>query len=274
LGAHPPFEPRLNHAVRTNDARMRTDGGGARSEPVTEITPAYALASHVFACLDGDRVVLLDLKQDRYFTFERMKARGLETFVAGWPAPPACDSGGGRIADGESIAQQLFQRGLLRHRRPAGETGRQAIPLACRELPSDQYGESQPWRLGHIVAFLIATLTAVFSLRCRSLESVVRRVKARKARSCHPPSLADLERARELTAVFIDLRPLLFSSRDKCLFESLVLIEFLASHGLFPGWVFGVQARPFAAHCWVQHGETVLNDTLEHLARYRPIMAV
>jgi hypothetical protein len=36
--------------------------------------------------------------------------------------------------------------------------------------------------------------------------------------------------------------------------------------------VFGVQARPFAAHCWVQKGEVVFNDTVEHVSGYTPIM--
>jgi hypothetical protein len=35
-----------------------------------------------------------------------------------------------------------------------------------------------------------------------------------------------------------------------------------------------VQTRPFAAHCWVQHGDIVCNDTVEHVSGYTPIMVV
>jgi hypothetical protein len=35
-----------------------------------------------------------------------------------------------------------------------------------------------------------------------------------------------------------------------------------------------VQTKPFAAHCWVQQGDVVFNDTPEHVRRYTPILAV
>ena len=50
------------------------------------------------------------------------------------------------------------------------------------------------------------------------------------------------------------------------------LIEFLAAHGQFPMLVFGVQAHPFNAHCWVQHADVVLNSTLEEVVQFTPMM--
>jgi hypothetical protein len=70
------------------------------------------------------------------------------------------------------------------------------------------------------------------------------------------------------------LRIFLFSHRDRCLHDSLALLEFLARYDIFPDWAFGVRARPFVAHCWVQHGDIVFNDTVEHVAGYTPIMVV
>ena len=58
-----------------------------------------------------------------------------------------------------------------------------------------------------------------------------------------------------------------------CLFDSLCLLEFLACYALFPKWVFGVNAEPFQAHCWVQEGTAVLNDTVERVSAYTPIMS-
>jgi hypothetical protein len=66
----------------------------------------------------------------------------------------------------------------------------------------------------------------------------------------------------------------LFSSKDECLYDSLALLEFLARYRIYPDWVFGVQTRPFAAHCWVQQGDIVFNDTVEHVTGYSPIMIV
>ena len=153
------------------------------------------------------------------------------------------------------------------------ESSPSAFPQAGIELSSDQYDESPPRRLADTAAFLKAVVQATIVLRWGSLERAVRRVKTRRAR-LQGSQLFDIKRTRELVSVFTDLRPLLFTSREACLFESLVLLEFLACYGIFPRWIFGVRARPFAAHCWVQQGDVVLNDTLGHLARYTPIMMV
>ena len=37
-------------------------------------------------------------------------------------------------------------------------------------------------------------------------------------------------------------------------------------------WVFAVKGAPFAAHCWIQLGDIVLNDSVENVRAYTPIM--
>ena len=59
-----------------------------------------------------------------------------------------------------------------------------------------------------------------------------------------------------------------------CLFQATLLLEFLAARGLAADWVFGVRTWPFSAHCWVQAGGAVLNDTVERVAPYRQILRV
>jgi hypothetical protein len=111
-------------------------------------------------------------------------------------------------------------------------------------------------------------------LRFRPIASVVAKAAARKARRGDPRSTVDLEAARRHVAAYVYLRPLLFTARDACLFDALSLTNFLARYGVFATWVFGVQTGPFAAHCWVQHDEVVLNDTPENVRRYAPILAI
>jgi Transglutaminase-like superfamily len=110
-------------------------------------------------------------------------------------------------------------------------------------------------------------------LRFCRFERVISRVARRRAsrRASQP---LDVERARQLVAAFARMRVFLFSSRDECLHDSLAVVEFLARYGLYPSWVFGVRARPFEAHCWVQHGGTVFNDSVEQVGAYVPIMVV
>lgn len=234
--------------------------------------PPYVLAKHVFACLDDEHIVLLDLKQDRYFSFAAAKTRSLAAIVYGWPKTH--DAHVTDPAEGDLIARQLLERRLLSRASAADEASLpSAFPQAGIELSSDQYDESPPRRLVDTAAFLKAVVAATIVLRWGSLERAVRRVKTRRA-GLQGSQIFDIKRTRELMAIFTDLRPFLFTSREACLFESLVLLEFLACYGIFPHWIFGVRARPFAAHCWVQQGDIVLNDTLGHLARYKPIMMV
>lgn len=67
---------------------------------------------------------------------------------------------------------------------------------------------------------------------------------------------------------------LLRSSADRCLPRSLALSSNLAAVGDASFVVLGVSLHPFRAHCWVQHGETVLNDSIEEVLRYTPILVV
>ena len=60
----------------------------------------------------------------------------------------------------------------------------------------------------------------------------------------------------------------------KCLIRSFMLLRHLRRHGLDARWVFAVRTWPFEAHCWLQAGATVLDDALDRLVAYHPILAV
>ena len=60
----------------------------------------------------------------------------------------------------------------------------------------------------------------------------------------------------------------------ECLVRSSLLMRFLRAAGLDADWVFGVRLHPFAAHCWVQVNGVCLNDDVERLSAYAPIMVV
>ena len=51
-----------------------------------------------------------------------------------------------------------------------------------------------------------------------------------------------------------------------------MLVSYLRRCGLRADWVFAVRLWPFAAHCWVQCGDLCLNDDVERLAPYTPIL--
>lgn len=57
-----------------------------------------------------------------------------------------------------------------------------------------------------------------------------------------------------------------------CLARSALLMAYLRRLGHGADWVFGVRLWPFEAHCWVQLGDTALNDQVERLVAFTPLM--
>jgi hypothetical protein len=120
---------------------------------------------------------------------------------------------------------------------------------------------------------LTAYAAAKWSLAHRPIKSVVEAVQARKRRAGAGVS-ADAGAARALVTAFLYLRPWFYTARNACLLDSLTLINFLSGHRFYPEWVFGVKTDPFYAHCWVQEGECVFNDTPDYVRGFSPILVV
>lgn len=156
---------------------------------------------------------------------------------------------------------------------PDPQLGRSAAIAATgpcpRELPRAERGKTL--RLCHVRSFLKAYIVATVMLRLAPIERVVARVAARRAKHDSP---LDLAKASSLLEIYLNLRPFVMSRRDRCLLNSLLLIEFLSANGVFPAWHFGVRLREFSAHCWVEANGILLDEDVEIVSRYVTIMTV
>jgi len=228
----------------------------------------YFLARHAFVCSIGTDVIVLDLRQDRYLSFERAFWEPIARSIGGGSSgesPAPADE-----APDETAVAQLLESGLLTE---DGSQGKDATPPAI-ELPSasmmeDFRAQRPAIRPSHVIVFLRAIVTAWLRLRWQPLEKIVGDVGRERQRHGQAVDLAQL---RDLTEIFRRLRPIVFTAHDHCLFESLTLIRFLAHYRIHPHWVFGVQTAPFIAHCWLQQGEVACNDILDRIRRCTPIM--
>lgn len=237
----------------------------------------YWLADHVFICVNDDYVVVLDLKQDRYWALEASSTAPLSGLVPGWPVRPldAPVAGSSEPEQAQQVAESLMEQRILLDSEAGGKDATPVLvtPPARELLSADEY-KTASVGLGAIISLIASAVSAKVALRLGPFEKAVHRVKERKRKAGGRTTNLDLDRARRLVEQFFRLRVFLFTSRSECLFDSLALLNFLARHGIYPDWVFGVQARPFAAHCWVQLEDMVFNDTVEHVSGYTPIMAV
>jgi hypothetical protein len=243
----------------------------------------YALAHHVFVCIQDEHVVFLDVRRDRYFTLRAEQTRALADVVRGWPIGDAANAAAMSAASeavlGATLAP-LLERGLLTG---TEHFGKDAAPIELEapveELSAESYAGAPRVDALALFRFVKAACGASLALRYSRFEGVIDRARQRRlaqdarARASMDRSI-DRARAHDLVATFAWLRPLFYTSKNACLFEALALGKFLASYGLHPRWVFGVQARPFAAHCWLQQDGIVLNDAVEYVGQYTPIMMV
>jgi hypothetical protein len=235
------------------------------------------LSPHVFVCVSGSYVVVLDLRADRYFALHRAQAARLGSRVAGWPlAADAGAKGSVAASDGdEDLAQRLLREGVLTADPQQGKAATPvSIPPPSEELTSSPDQDPVPIRMLDVLRYLWACLSARCALKFLGIERVVARMQARKARHTDKAGEHDAQALRGRLAVAERLRPFVFSGRDACLFEALMLVHFLGHRGISTRWIFGVQMAPFSAHCWLQHEGLVLNDTMEHAGAYTPIMIV
>ena len=238
-------------------------------------TPTHFLPAHVYVCASQDQGFFLDLKRNQYLSTTLQELSGLSRRVHGWPA----DLGGDAREEtaGELIETTITEltRNQLLSRKPS--RARKALALPCppaQKALLEQGLTRYPavFRL-HLLSFSKAVLIAKYCLSVRSLYSTVRRIERRRTRHARATQPRDLQAMRSLVEIFRRLRPLLPPTHTPCLVNSVALIEFLAAHGQFPRLVFGVQAHPFGAHCWVQHDDIVLNSSVGEVLQFTPIMA-
>lgn len=128
-------------------------------------------------------------------------------------------------------------------------------------------------RLEHGLAFCRSVLHVTMNLRHSGLARIVDRFRKTKAADQRNMN-ATIEPLPALVEVFRAIRPWMYTARDRCLFDSLVLTDFLLSFHQMPLFVIGVRTKPFAAHAWVQDGDSVIDDYAENVQGYTPILAV
>ena len=237
---------------------------------------AFFLQPHVFLCRAKRHWVILDVDRDKYLCVDRRQFESLGPWVHGWveTIPHGGDKAAEPPAEATALANNLLSLDILSKRADGAKDARATVyshPTSAVDL--DILAGVHRLACTHALSFFLSSARASRQLRDQRFESIVDSVQVRRRGDRDSARAFDLERARSLVSVFDSLR-LFYSRPYLCLFDSLALIHFLARFGLYPDWVFGVQADPFEAHCWVQAGSVVLNDTVERVSAFTPIMCV
>lgn len=237
----------------------------------------YFLCEDAFFCDAGQYFVILDLQGDRYLCIPRKSFGQLFRLLSGATGPFDGSFGSTESPDVciEKLAEELMRDGILllepTRSKPASATAIPAPTISLSDCGQDMQSMSL---VAPCIQFLVSALNAHIKLRYRPIKAVVRQIQARKSGVPRPPLVpSEIDRMKRLVRCFQWLRPI-FPRKYLCLFDSLALLEFMRLNNFFPMWVFGVRSEPFAAHCWVQLGNVVLNDSLAEVTQYVPIMVI
>lgn len=253
--------------------------------------PAFELNDYVRACRAGEHVILLDLRRDKYLGISGVAVEALAAYVRDWPRGDTASSSLHTLKEGaatesdtadlDTLIQQLLEKGIIRYQGDVVSTVRRqrTIDTPSTALVDGYPHVSVPVSVTDIVRFCIAVAKSRTLLRLRPFEAIAARALRLKSRSESDRSGSlrrqfDSDLAARCVIKYQRLRPLLFTSADECLFDSMTLSEFLRFYGLSADWVFGVISVPFSAHCWLQQGGTVLNDVPETVRKYTPILVL
>jgi hypothetical protein len=243
-----------------------------RAEPT--VAPACFLSAHAYVCEFDDGAIVLDLRGDTYVGIDAHHLSNLRMRIGNWPDSGRSDHETQHhdFSESENLIAGLLARGIL----TVLPTTRQPSPAASPTMALATAMSTQTRRripLAHVARFSVAYLEVVWRLRRNRLEALSNWLRRRQS-SIHRKHLITQQDTMGRLASFLWLRTWCYSARQRCLFDSLVLSVYL-TRGMVPcTFVIGVSTRPFMAHSWVQIGESVLNDTAEHVQDFKPILSI
>lgn len=215
----------------------------------------YAFAPGVFACLADGRLVILNVPADRYLMLPAETEASLLRLIENTPGKPG----------DREIHERLCTNGLVLQPscRPRLELCQATAPLCS--LIDD--GWPPPGACPVAIAGLSA-IKAAMRLKVGGLDKTLRGVIA-----VRPPLQDSINQATGAAVAFAELR-MTVRALDRCLPLSLALASAAKRRHGEVRLVLGVRCHPFCAHAWVQLGPKVLNDRLDTVHSFTPILVL
>ncbi|WP_372784839.1 lasso peptide biosynthesis B2 protein [Phenylobacterium sp.] len=215
------------------------------------MTAHLYLQRDVHAVAVADDIVVLNITSDSY------------QCLPGGSADLAIGRNGAITAP-EPLADALMAAGLAQTEPPFGRRN-DPPPLPTRVVAPDAI--PQPPRVRDLATLALCLLDLQIHYRGRSFAHILASV-----RQSRPRHRGD-ESADALTLAVKQFRraAIWLPAPRKCLMRSFVLLRFLQRSGLDADWVIAVRTWPFAAHCWLQAGDVVLDEVPDRALAFRPI---
>jgi len=249
-----------------------SDASSAQVRPQSHGDARY-LAAHLYAAEVNGAAVLLDLLSLQYYAVDAQSLSALRANVVDWPCSRAAPHGRDSIgASAASSLDSLTAKGFLSSSRPErlfSHRGTAAI-TACHPVWDMRASPSETLRM--LCRLLSAYVTTMVYIRRKHVAPLLTRIAplgSIYADQCVAPSK---ERLVTLVTLYAKLRVWFYTAKHRCLFDSLVLLAVLQKYAIPARLTIGVSSRPFSAHAWIQVSDCVIDDSVEHVREYTPIL--
>ena len=235
----------------------------------------YFLSKDCFVCNTQNYWIFLSASRDKYSCVTHADLMSIGNRLHGWQdRAGAAEHVSLFDAEAETLIDSLISKGIITAHPSDGKPFAESECPGCeRVLENPEPSAPAKRSLFCVTRFFLACARVDWHLRKKDLLCILARIERRRLRARSSATTCNVAQTSTLIAAFEELRPL-YPRPYLCLFDSLALREFLATYRLFPRVVFGVVADPFQAHCWLQDGNVVLNDDLEQVAKYKPILSM
>ncbi|TPE59759.1 lasso peptide biosynthesis B2 protein [Sandaracinobacter neustonicus] len=219
----------------------------------------YRLRNGIHAALVDGRSVLLDIPKDRYFLVPDSVNDVLGNLDRGHDISPSQQQRLGSLVRSGVLVASPGGHNRRIYTKPTAE------PAA--EAPQRQHTN----RL--LAAALFQHARTSIRLRLSSIDAILDNLRSRKKRLIESGKFASAHAVYERASAFRSSSKF-YPNDHRCLRRSIAFMDDLLRHGHVADLVVGVQLSPFSAHCWVQQGETVLNDGIEDVQPYTSILVI
>jgi hypothetical protein len=244
-------------------------------------TTMYFLSKDCFVCNTQDYWIILSASRDKYLCVTHADLASIARRLHGWRDLgsivehfPQFGVEADANAKTDALIASLTSNGVITSK---PSEGKPFVECECpaRDRAMEAFESNAPieYPLFSVIHFFIACARVDWQLRTKQFSRTLARIERRRLRVPLSAGIHSVGLASRLIAAFKNLRPL-YPRPYLCLFDSLAMLEFLASYRFLPQVVFGVIADPFQAHCWLQEGNVVLNDDLERVGKYKPILSM
>lgn len=220
-----------------------------------------SIRDDVYCCTCAEQVIVLDARAERYFMLpERLRS----AFLRLWDgvAPEERDP---------ILLRSLISTGIVTSDQvPTGRCAQPVVVTQPRRELAVHTAHRIPWTEVAYAAF--HQMSCRLTLRRGQLMVVLADLQGDPRDS----PVADDTLHEQISRVAMAFRATsgLIRQQDQCLPRSISFARICKKRGVKVTLVIGVALDPFSAHAWVQEGDAVLNDTIERIRCYTPILAV